>query len=198
MKESATTFVRNEIAEAVGLMNAMLADRDLIALVEQVAGVCVAAIQRGNKILFAGNGGSAADAQHLAAELVGRLAYDRPALPAISLTTDTSILTAVGNDYGYDDVFRRQISALGVKGDVFIAISTSGRSKNLVKALATAHEKGVTTVGMTGATGGDMLALCEHCLRMPSTSTQKIQEGHIVIGHIICGLVERLIYPRSA
>jgi D-sedoheptulose 7-phosphate isomerase len=180
------------------MMNALMADRGLLGLVEGVAELCVEAIRHGNKIIFAGNGGSAADAQHLAAELVGKLAYDRPGLPAISFTTDTSILTAVGNDYGYDEVFRRQIEAIGAKGDVFIAISTSGRSKNLLKALEAARDKGITTVGMTGASGGDMLALCDHCLCMPSTSTQKIQEGHIVVGHIFCGLIERLLFPRPA
>jgi D-sedoheptulose 7-phosphate isomerase len=198
MSDRSETFVRGEIVETVGVLNALLADHGLLNLVEDVAELCVEAIRRGNKIIFAGNGGSAADAQHLAAELVGKLAYDRPGLPSISFTTDTSILTAIGNDYGYDEVFRRQIEALGVKGDVFIAISTSGRSKNLLKALEAARDKGITTVGMTGATGGDMLPLCDHCLRMPSTSTQKIQEGHIVVGHIFCGLIERLLFPRPA
>jgi D-sedoheptulose 7-phosphate isomerase len=198
MDDRSKTFVRDEIAESIAMMNALKADGGLIGAVERVAELCVAAIRRGNKILFAGNGGSAADAQHLAAELVGKLAYDRPGLAAMSLTTDTSILTAVGNDYGYDEVFRRQVDAIGVKGDVLVAISTSGRSKNLLKALEAARAKGIATVGMTGAGGGDMLALCDHCLRMPSTSTQKIQEGHIVIGHIFCGLVERLVFPRPA
>jgi D-sedoheptulose 7-phosphate isomerase len=198
MSDRSETFVRGEIVETVGVLNALLADRGLLNLVEDVADLCVAAVRRGNKIIFAGNGGSAADAQHLAAELVGKLAYDRPGLPSISFTTDTSILTAIGNDYGYDEVFRRQIEAVGVKGDVFVAISTSGRSKNLLKALEAARDKGITTIGMTGATGGDMLGLCDHCLRMPSTSTQKIQEGHIVVGHIFCGLIERLLFPRPA
>jgi D-sedoheptulose 7-phosphate isomerase len=198
MDAGSKTFVRDEIAESIGTLNGLLTERGLVELVERVAVDCVAAVRRGNKILFAGNGGSAADAQHLAAELVGKLAYDRPGLPAISFTTDTSILTAIGNDYGYEDVFSRQIDAIGVKGDVFIAISTSGRSKNLVKALTAARAKGLLTVGMTGATGGDMLALCDHCLKMPSTSTQKIQEAHIVVGHIFCGLIERLLFPRPA
>ena len=198
MNNRSDTFVRSEIAESIGMMNALLADRNLIDLIESVAVLCVETIRHGNKIIFAGNGGSAADAQHLAAELVGKLAYDRPGLPAMSLTTDTSILTAVGNDYGYDEVFRRQIDAMGVKGDVFIAISTSGRSRNLLKALTAAHDKGIVTIGMTGTSGGDMLALCDHCLRLPSQSTQKIQEGHIVVGHIFCGLIERLLFPRPA
>jgi len=198
ISDRSDTFVSREIAETIGMMNALAVDRGLLDLIEGVARLCVEAIRHGNKIIFAGNGGSAADAQHLAAELVGKLAYDRPGLPALSFTTDTSILTAIGNDYGYDEVFRRQLEAIGVKGDVFIAISTSGRSKNLLKALEAARDKGISTVGMTGASGGDMLALCDHCLRMPSASTQKIQEGHIVVGHIFCGLIERLLFPRPA
>jgi len=190
-------FVRDEIAKTGALLEAMHADPAIIAMVEKVAEQCVVAIRRGNKVLFAGNGGSAADAQHLAAELVGKLAYDRPGLPSISLTTDTSVLTAIGNDYGFEDVFRRQIEAVAVKGDVLIGLSTSGRSKNILKAFLASREKGIFTIGMTGATGGDMLALCDLCLRVPSLETQKIQEGHIVLGHIFCGLVERMMFPRG-
>jgi len=191
-------FVREEIAKTARVLDAVLADAALLDTVERVAQACVGAIRSGGKVMFAGNGGSAADAQHLAAELVGKLAYDRPALPSLSLTTDTSILTAVANDYGYDDVFERQINAIGAKGDVLVGISTSGRSRNLVKALKAARAKAIVTVGMTGATGGDMLALCDLCLRVPSTETQKIQEGHIVLGHIFCCLVERAMFPRGA
>jgi D-sedoheptulose 7-phosphate isomerase len=191
------SFTRDEIERTTQVLTACLADAELIRLTEQVGEVCVAAIRRGNKVMFAGNGGSAADAQHLAAELVGKLSYDRPGLPSMSLTTDTSILTAVGNDYGYEDVFLRQVQSIGVKGDVFIGISTSGRSKNLVKALAGAREKGIVTIGMTGQTGGDMKTLCDYCLRVPSTDTQKIQEAQIVLGHIFCGLVERAMFPRG-
>lgn len=198
MSSPAKAFIREEIVKTAEVLHALLADENLMAEVERVAELSVAAIRRGNKVLFAGNGGSAADAQHLAAELVGKLAYDRPGLPSISLTTDTSILTAIGNDYGYDEVFQRQLNAIGVAGDVFVGISTSGRSKNLVKALAAAREKNIATIGMTGAGGGDMLALCDVCLRIPSDETQKIQEGHIVLGHIFCGLIERMMFPRPA
>jgi D-sedoheptulose 7-phosphate isomerase len=191
------SFTTDEIRRTTEVLSACLADAELIRLTEQVGDKCVEAIRRGNKVMFAGNGGSAADAQHLAAELVGKLSYDRPGLPSMSLTTDTSILTAVGNDYGYEDVFLRQVQSIGLKGDVFIGISTSGRSKNLVKALAGAREKGILTVGMTGQTGGDMKALCDICLRVPSTDTQKIQEAQIVLGHIFCGLVERAMFPRG-
>ncbi len=192
------SFTTDEICRTGELMQTMLADAELLRGTEQVAELCVSAIKAGNKVMFAGNGGSAADAQHLAAEMVGRLAYDRPGMAAMSLTTDTSILTAVGNDYGYDDVFRRQVEAVGAKGDVLIGISTSGRSKNLVKALAAARDMGIVTVGMTGQTGGDMRGLCDVCLRVPTTDTQKIQEAQIVLGHIFCGLIERAIFPRPA
>ena len=153
---------------------------------------------RGNKIMFAGNGGSAADAQHLAAELVGRLGRDRPGLAAIALTADTAILTAVGNDYGFEDVFARQVDAIGKAGDVLIAISTSGRSPNLLKALRAAGAKGIAAIGFTGATGGDMAALCDPCLRVPSRATQKIQEAQIVLGHVLCALIERRLFPPPA
>lgn len=191
-------FARSEIKRTAEVLNTLAADDALLDTVCQVGERCVGAIRAGNKVLFAGNGGSAADAQHLAAELVGKLSFDRPGLPSMSLTTDTSILTAIGNDYGYEEVFERQINALGKPGDVFIGISTSGRSKNLVRALKAARAKGIFAVGMTGATGGDMLALCDLCLRIPSTDTQKIQEGQIVLGHIFCGMVERAMFPRPA
>ena len=194
----AEIFVRSEIEKSVATLTALLADHALLGTVERAAGLCVDALRRGNKIMFAGNGGSAADAQHLAAELVGRLNYDRAPLPALALTTDTSILTAIGNDYGYEDVFHRQVQALGARGDVLIAISTSGRSKNILRALAAARDKGVTTIGMTGTGGGEMKALCDFCLRVPSQETAKIQEAHIVLGHILCGLVERILFPPAA
>jgi D-sedoheptulose 7-phosphate isomerase len=190
------TIVQSEIKRTVAVLNALAADDALNSAIEQAASICIEAIRQGNKILFAGNGGSAADAQHLAAELVGKLAYERPAMPSISLTTDTSILTAIGNDFGFSDIFVRQIDGLGRAGDVFIGISTSGRSKNLVAALQACRKRGIVTIGMTGSTGGDMLPLCDYCLRMPSDDTQKIQEAHIVVGHILCGLVEQEIFPN--
>jgi D-sedoheptulose 7-phosphate isomerase len=191
-------FAHSEIERTLEVLRQTAGDATLLAAVEAAGAECTEAIRRGNKLLFAGNGGSAADAQHLAAELVGKLGYDRPALPAISLTTDTSILTAIGNDYGYEEVFVRQVGALGQKGDVLIGISTSGRSRNLVKAFGVARERGLRCISMTGATGGDLLALSDICLRIPSTDTQKIQEAHIVLGHIFCGLVERALFPRQA
>nr|WP_044562280.1 D-sedoheptulose 7-phosphate isomerase [Azospirillum sp. B4] len=190
--------IQGELGATIQVLQAMQADRDLCQRVADVVDLSVAALQAGNKILFAGNGGSAADAQHWAGELVSRFNYDRPGLAAIALTTDTSILTAIGNDYGYDYSFARQIEALGREGDVFFALSTSGRSKNIVRALAACKERGVKTVGFTGATGGDMLTLCDHCLRIPSTHTPRIQEGHEALGHMICGLIEQRIFPKAA
>ncbi len=191
-------FIVAELTKSVSVMGKILASEELIRQIETVASGCVAALRNGNKILLAGNGGSAADAQHLAAEFVSRFYFDRPGLAAIALTTDTSALTAIGNDYGFERLFSRQVDALGRRGDVFVGISTSGRSPNILAALRECRSKGITTVGLVGEGGGDMPTLCDHCLRMPSGETPKIQEGHIVVGHIICGLVEREMFtpPR--
>ena len=183
-------YIRDEVSKTVATMQGIAADEDLIAEVERVVAACCVALRAGNKILFAGNGGSAADAQHLAGELVSRFKFDRPGLAALALTTDTSILTAIGNDYGYDRVFARQVSAVGAPGDVLIAISTSGRSPSILRALEEAKRKGLVTVGFTGANGRDMEPLCQHCIRVPAMETPKIQEGHIALGHIVCGLIE--------
>ncbi len=185
--------VRGEIEKTAQMLRALSADSRLVAEIERAAETIVAALNSGHKVLFAGNGGSAADAQHLAAELVGRLALERKALPALALTADTSVLTALGNDYGFDRVFARQVEALGAAGDVLVAISTSGRSKNVVAALGAARARGLKTIGLAGEAGGEMAELCDTCLKIPSRETQKIQEGHIVVGHIICGLVEEAI-----
>jgi len=157
---------------------------------------CIGALKNGRKILLAGNGGSAADAQHIAGEFVSRFAFDRPGLPAIALTTDTSILTAIGNDYGYEKLFARQVQAHAQKGDVFVAYSTSGRSPNVIAALQEAKTRSVICIGMTGNRAGPMQELCEHYLDVPSGDTPKIQEGHAVLGHILCGLVEMALFKR--
>ena len=153
-------------------------------------------LRNGHKVLFFGNGGSAADAQHLAAELVGRFGPDRPALAGISLSTDTSILTAVGNDYGYEQVFSRQIAALGQAGDTAIAISTSGNSPSVLEAIDMARSKGLFTVGFTGETGGKMKDRVEVLFRVPSPQTPRIQETHLLLGHILCDLVDRQLFPE--
>lgn len=185
-----------QLRETADNLRRMSEDAALHATLAEVARACIEALRRGNKILFAGNGGSAADAQHLAGELVSRFSYDRPGLPAFALTTDTSVLTAIGNDYGYEHLFARQIEAVGVRGDVFIGISTSGRSPNVLNALRAARQKGLITVGLTGRSGGSMPELCDHCLRVPADVTPRIQEGHISLGHTLCWLIERAMFPK--
>lgn len=155
------------------------------------------ALQEGGKVLVFGNGGSAADAQHLAAELVGRYLYDRPGLPAMALTTDTSALTAIGNDMGYETVFRRQVEAHGRKGDVAIGITTSGRSRNVVDAMRTARERGLVTIALTGGGGGLLKDAVDYLLDAPSTDTPRIQEMHGLVVHLLCQIVEETLFPRS-
>lgn len=184
-------------AETARLLQAMARDAALCAAVAEAAAMVAACLRGGGKLLLCGNGGSAADAQHWAGELVSRFAYDRPGLPAIALTTDTSILTAIGNDYGYERVFARQVEALGRPGDVLFALSTSGRSPNVLAALAAARERGLGTVGFTGAREGAMAPLCDLLVRVPHTETPRIQEGHEAIGHAICALVEAALFPRA-
>lgn len=191
-------YIAGQIQETQRVMSAMLADDALLARMEAAALACIAALNNGNKILLAGNGGSAADAQHIAGEFVSRFAFDRPGLPAIALTTDSSTLTAIGNDYGYEKLFARQVQAHAQKGDVFIAYSTSGKSPNVIAALQEARQRGVVCIGMTGNRGGPMQDLCEHYLDVPSADTPKIQEGHAVLGHILCGLVERALFKAPA
>lgn len=191
-------YITAQIQETQRVMSAMLADEALLARVEAAAEACIHAMKRGNKVLLAGNGGSAADAQHIAGEFVSRFAFDRPGLPAIALTTDTSILTAIGNDYGYDKLFARQVQAHAQGGDIFIGYSTSGKSPNVVAALREARSRGVVCIGMTGNRGGPMKELCDHYLDVPSADTPKIQEGHAVLGHILCGLVERALFQAPA
>lgn len=171
-------------------------DAELHSVLVAAARETANSLKAGRKLMVAGNGGSAADAQHLVAEFVSRLVKDRPALRAVALTTDTSILTAVGNDYGYEFTFARQIEALGQTGDIFLAISTSGNSPNIVRALELANSTGIVTIGLTGASGGHMLKLCDYCLRMPSNLTMKIQEAHLALEHIFCLIVEQIYFAR--
>ncbi|CAM0120227.1 Phosphoheptose isomerase [Stenotrophomonas geniculata] len=196
MENRMNDFIKAEFGKTLENFQRMAADAALATQIEQAVALCVDALRAGRKILFAGNGGSAADAQHWAGELVSRFYYDRPGLPAIALTTDTSILTAIGNDYGYDYTFARQIEALGQEGDVFVAISTSGRSKNIMRALEASEAKGVRVIGFTGEHGGDMKDRCDICFRVPSSETPRIQEGHEFIGHLLCALIESEMFPR--
>ncbi len=190
-------YIVSQISETKHLMSQMVSDEELIANIEDAAHTCIQAIINGNKILLAGNGGSAADAQHIAGEFVSRFAFDRPGLSAIALTTDTSIMTAIGNDYGYENLFARQVQAHARKGDVFIAYSTSGKSPNIINALKEAKNSGLKCIGMTGNRGGPMRELCEHYLSVPSSDTPKIQECHAVLGHILCGLVESKLFKAK-
>lgn len=167
------------------------------SVVEQIAQLWIEALTNGNKVIFCGNGGSAADSQHLAAELMGRYKFDRAPMPAMSLTVDTSALTAIGNDYGYDKVFSRQLRGIGNKGDVLVGISTSGNSKNILDAFAVAKDKGIKTVAFTGEAGGEMLKSADICLNVPSSTTNNIQEMHIACGHLICGIVEARFFANQ-
>jgi len=174
------------------------ADPNLRASVHEIAETITAAFRGGHKLLIAGNGGSAADAQHIAGEFLSRLNFDRNPLPAIALTTDSSVLTAIGNDYGFDHTFERQVRGLGQAGDVFIAISTSGRSPNIVAALKAARQGGLTTIGFTGSRANSpMQPLCQHCLAAPAEETPLIQQIHIVAAHAICGIVESSLFPNG-
>lgn len=189
--------VQMVISSAAELLHDMASDVELCGTTLEIVNVCVGALRAKRKIILCGNGGSAADAQHWAGELVSRFAYDRPGLAAIALTTDTSILTAVGNDYGYEQVFSRQLESIGLAGDVLLAISTSGNSPNIIKALESARAMGISTIGFTGKSGGRMSKLCDMCVYIPHSSTPRIQEGHEVLGHIICCLIEEEMFPKG-
>lgn len=188
-------FIRNELFQTKDLIEAILLDEKFQENVLKIANICIKSLKSGGKIIFCGNGGSAADSQHLAAELVSRFNFDRPGLAAIALTTDTSALTAIGNDYGYERVFSRQLEAIGRQGDVIFGFSTSGRSKNILLAFEQAKKMKITTVGMLGIDGRDIGGISDEQINIPSSYTPKIQEGHICIGHIICGVIEELMFP---
>lgn len=189
--------ILDQLTESIAVKQALAADQALLLAIENAAQSLVRCLQQGNKVLFAGNGGSAADAQHLAGELVSRFYYDRPALAGLALTTDTSVLTAIGNDYGYEQTFSRQVRGLGRPGDVLVGLTTSGNSPNILAAMAAARELGLVTIGLTGRSGGKLAQAVDCCLRIPSDSTPRIQECHITVGHILCALVEARIFPRE-
>lgn len=193
------TYILGQITETHRLMGQLVDDQEFQDKLVAAGQACIDCMRSGNKVMLAGNGGSAADAQHIAGEFVSRFAFDRPGLPSIALTTDTSILTAIGNDYGYERLFARQIQAHSKAGDVFIAYSTSGNSPNIIAALKEAQDLGVVTIGLTGNRGGAMVELCDHVFEVPSSDTPKIQEVHALIGHILCGVVENELFePPTA
>jgi len=183
-------IIQEQILSSISTKKAILDNPELLNLIEKAAVLIIDGYKSGCKTLLAGNGGSAADAQHIAGEFISRFDFDRPGISSIALNTDTSTLTSIGNDYGYEKIFARQIQAHGQKGDVFIAISTSGNSKNIIEALIACKEKGIKTVGLTGMGKGKMLELCDICIEVPSLETPRIQESHILIGHILCCIVE--------
>ncbi|EEK2484779.1 D-sedoheptulose 7-phosphate isomerase [Campylobacter jejuni] len=195
--ENLNSYIKEHFQESILVKEQILKDENLITLIKNVSLEVIKAYKNGNKTLLAGNGGSAADAQHIAGEFVSRFYFDRPGIASIALTTDTSILTAIGNDYGYENLFARQVQAQGVKGDVFIGISTSGNSKNILKALELCKQKEIISIGLSGANGGDMNELCDYCIKVPSTCTPRIQEAHILIGHIICAIVEEELFGKG-
>ncbi len=187
-------YIKKEIAASIETKQKVLEDEVLISRIREVAEMCVTLYRNGKKTILAGNGGSAADAQHIAAELVGRYGFDRPSIPSLALTTDTSNLTAIGNDYGYDKVFSRQLEGMGSEGDLFIGISTSGNSQNILNAFESAKEKGITTVALVGRDGGKMAQMADLSIIVPSNATPRIQESHILIGHILCDIIEKELF----
>lgn len=197
MAHQLTSAVRQQIEETRRGFDKLLADEAVLEAVAQVAELCTETIRAGGKVMFAGNGGSAADAQHLAGEFVSRFNFDRPGIAGLALTTDTSVLTAIGNDYGYDQVFSRQVQALARPGDMLVGITTSGRSPNILRAMAEAKTSGVKRVGLTGAGGGALREVCDYCIVVPAHATPKVQELHIAIGHTICALVEEAVFGRQ-
>jgi D-sedoheptulose 7-phosphate isomerase len=190
-------YIREELEKTRHLLTLIEKDQQLLNTAEDIARVCIHSLRQGGKILFAGNGGSAADSQHLAAELVSRLRYDRPGLASIALTTDTSALTAIGNDYAYENIFSRQVEAIGQGGDVLIAISTSGKSPNVLRAFEAARKKNIICVGFTRDVAPMMEERCDFVLNIPGKETAKVQEWHIFFGHIICSLIEEEIFGEE-
>jgi D-sedoheptulose 7-phosphate isomerase len=197
MDEAALTYARTYLADSLEVAEYAAKQADLVDAVVAIAAAIERSLRGGGKVMLAGNGGSAGDAQHIAGEFLSRLNFDRAPLPAIALTTDTSVLTAVGNDYGFERVFERQVLGIGKSGDVLIAISTSGRSPNILRALEAARSRDIATVGLAGRDPRDMGPLCDLILRAPSDRTPLIQQVHITAAHIVCGLVERALFGRD-
>jgi len=186
--------IKNQISQSIDLKKLILNDKNILTLLSKVSDQCLNAIKSNKKIILAGNGGSAADAQHIAAEFVSKFNMDRKSIPALALTTDTSILTSISNDYDFSKIFARQIESLGNEGDIFIGISTSGNSENIIQALKEGKKRGIINVGLTGKNGGKMKDLCDFCICVPSLDTPRIQESHLMIEHILCGIIEEELF----
>ncbi|HLO92132.1 MAG: SIS domain-containing protein [Chloroflexota bacterium] len=189
--------IKSVLAASISVKNEIISNGTLISRIETAAQEITEAFIRGNRVYFCGNGGSAADAQHLAAEFSGRFYYDRPPLDSEALHVNTSYLTAVANDYSFDEIYARLIKGKGIKGDILVALSTSGNSKNIIRAIVEAHRIGMTVIGLTGESGGLMKETCDILINIPSSDTPRIQESHITIGHIICEIVESTIFPQN-
>jgi D-sedoheptulose 7-phosphate isomerase len=198
MDQTAVAYARAYLLDSLEAMQVAVGRTEFIASIVDIAAAIERSLRAGGKVILAGNGGSAGDAQHIAGEFLSRLNFDRAPLPAIALTTDTSVLTAVGNDYGYEKVFERQVLGIGRTGDVFVAISTSGRSPNILRALEAARSRHIVTVGFCGGDPRDMGPLCHFVLRAPTAQTPLIQQMHITAAHVVCGLVEKAMFGRKA
>lgn len=190
-------YIRNNIGESIEAKKKLLNDERLLLEIEEVSRICIGAYEKGNKIMICGNGGSASDAQHMTGELVGRYKLERAGIPALALNANTAVMTALGNDYDYDSIFAKQVVALGKKEDILFVISTSGNSQNTVLACEAAKKMGITTVALTGSSGGKLRDLCDYLINVPSDNTPRIQEMHILVIHSICGLIERELYSRG-
>ncbi|MBL7002393.1 MAG: SIS domain-containing protein [Gammaproteobacteria bacterium] len=186
-------LIKSNIEQSIQLKQAVLADNELIQKINSAANQCLYSFNQGKRMLLAGNGGSAADAQHIAAELVCRFNFERPGLPAMALATNYSVITAAGNDYSYEDVFAREIEANGQAGDIFVAISTSGNSKNIINAVKAAKKKDIFVIGLSGK-GGLLMTESDICINIPSSNTPRIQECHIMVGHILCEIIENTLF----
>ena len=189
-------IIGDQIKSSIEVKYALLGDSRIISQIEELARMCILTLKSGGKIIFAGNGGSFADAQHLSAELTSRFLFDRPPLASIALGTNSSSITAIGNDYGYDKIFSRELAANANQVDMFIPISTSGNSQNIIHAITTAKKIGIPIIALTGQGGGEIKTMCE-CLCIPSIDTARIQECHIMIGHILCGIIEKDIFTEN-
>ncbi|HOZ87006.1 MAG TPA: D-sedoheptulose 7-phosphate isomerase [Bacteroidia bacterium] len=191
------SFIQSKIQDSINLKTSLLSNEAILNSIDALVSEIISSYKNGGKVLWCGNGGSAADAQHLAAELSGRFYYDRPPLFSEALHVNTSYTTAVANDYSYDVIYSRLVQAMGVKGDVLFGLSTSGNSKNVIRAIEKANAMGITTVGFTGETGGEMKYICKHLINIPSTDTPRIQECHMLLGHTICEMVEMGMFPKK-
>lgn len=187
-------ILKDEIRKSIDVKQSLLNDEAMLTMLEKVSEACADSLGGGGKVLVCGNGGSASDAQHMAGELVGRYLMERPGLPAIALDANTAVLTALGNDYSYEEAYMKEVAALGRKGDVLFAISTSGNSRNCILAAQKANDMGITTVALTGRSGGELKGVCDYTFNVDSADTPRIQETHILIIHMICGMIERRLF----